>query len=255
MAEVQEGQPDYPAAAEQIAALQQKQQHQEHAEHLVNRLLTRLQEILPVFMDVATVLKNVSNHAKAQAIVEKTEQFLRTTITADAYIRYCRQELSAQTPQRIGTAMDYDEFAKRIRNGDTVLFLGSELPRQYGETITDEHQLASHLAQKAGYPKFSGTFSVIAEYYQLRPEYGRKDLLDKLSKTLSENSSVIRFYRKLARIEQLLVLIASHYDDSLETIFQQYHKPFVVLSSIICRSEGYDVGHVLVEYSDNKEPE
>ena len=109
------------------------------------------------------------------------------------------------------------------------------------------------MAEKIGYPNFNGTFSAIAEYYQLRPEYGRKDLLDKLGETLFNNSSVIRFYNQLARIEQALVLISSTYDDTLETIFQQHNKPYVVMSSIINRGEGYDVGHVLVKYSDNKE--
>ena len=254
-------QPEYPGAVEEITSLQQKQQQHSQGEQLLLQLFARMQDIpQDVFANVAKVLRDIDNHTKAQTIIEKTEQFLQNTITADHYIAHCQEELSGKTPQIKASAMDYDELAKRIRNGDTVLFLGSEIPREYGEDITDEHVLARHLAEKIGYENFNGSFSSIAEYYQLRPEYGRKSLLDKLKETLFQKPSVVRFYNHLARIEQPLVLIASSYDDMLEKAFRQHQKPYVVLSSIINRGQdddgnSYDVGHVLVRYSDNKEPE
>ena len=130
--------PEHPKAAGEIAALQQKQQQHGQAEQLIKLLVGRKPEITPEFDNVATVLRAIDSHPKAQIIIEKTDQFLQNAITADDYIEYCQRELSAKTPQKIGTQMNYSELAKRIRNGDTVLFLGSEIPREYGEAITDE---------------------------------------------------------------------------------------------------------------------
>ena len=252
---VKEIQPDHTMANEEIASLQEKQQQHNQIDQWINQLFSRMQEIPSIFTDVVPVLQQIDNHPKAQAIIKETQQFLDNTLSAEDYIKHCQQELSSNTTVKTNTAVDYQKLAKRITNGNTVLFLGSELPKEYGEHIADEQQLAGQLAETAGYPKFTGTFSAIAEYYQLRPEYGRNELLDKLDKTLFNNPSVLNFYNLLARIEQPLVLIASSYDCTLESILQQHNKPYAVLSSIINRGDKHKVGHIVVKYSDNKKCE
>lgn len=253
--EIQTIQPDHPKIKEEIAALEERQKQQKQIDDLGNQLFARMQEIAPVFMEVATLLKKAENDTQTTTIIQLSQQFLDKQITAETYIEKCEQTLHNQTSNDTSNNIDYPRLAKRIIDGNTVLFLGSDLPGEYGETIADENTLAKRLADSVGYEAFNGSFSSIAEYYQLRPEYGRNELLDNVAKSLFNKPTVINFYQLLARIERPLVLVVSTYDCTLENIFKQYNKPYVVLSSIITESHNYKVGHVLLEYSDNREPE
>jgi len=93
------------------------------------------------------------------------------------------------------------------------------------------------------------------------PEFGRKSLVNELDMVLpsydpepdlsTNTNSRIQLYESLAKVEAPLVLISSAYDNLLEQTFLNAGKKFAELSSIINRSDDYDIGHVLVRYSDS----
>ena len=109
----------------------------------------------------------------------------------------------------------------------------------------------TQLAQRIGYEQFNGSLSSIAEYYQLRPDFGHPELLKTLRGHLSQNGHGVLLYKALAKIQAPLILISSAYDNRLEKAFRAADKPFVELSSIVRRSDEYDIGHVVVNYSDS----
>ncbi|MEZ5479028.1 MAG: hypothetical protein R3E95_16570 [Thiolinea sp.] len=62
-------------------------------------------------------------------------------------------------------------------------------------------------------------------------------------------------YQTLARTGENLILVTSAYDNLLEQAFLHNGKPFVEMSSIINRTRKYDIGHVVLNYSDDDKDE
>lgn len=244
--------PDNTQAAEEIRKLQSRLDIQNQSKHLIAALIERMAEIQPVFTDVVNVLNDPA--AEVGNISEQTEKFINKELQAEQYIELCRSLLSTPSSAIISQT-NYAALADRINRGEVVLFIGSDLLQEYGQGTAKENSLANSLAEKVGYTPFNGSLSSIAELYQMLPEYGRKSLLNELDKALPGPDLRIKLYDSLAKMSTPLVLISSAYDNLLEQAFLKTGKKFAELSSIITRSEEYDIGHVVVRYSDNKEPE
>ncbi len=210
-------------------------------------------EIPDVFAEVVKALNDPSADTTTALIAEQSSQFINNDIDAEKYTKFCQALLSV--PQKNTVTTNYEALSKRIKRGEIVLFIGSNLLQEYGQTNSEETQLANLLAEKIDYPAFIGTLSSIAELYQLLPEHGRRSLLSQLHKTLPCTDTQVKLYDSLAKIDTPLVLISSAYDNLLEQAFINSGKKYVELSSIIVRSDEYDIGHVVVRYSDNKHPE
>ena len=246
--------PDHQQAGEEISRLQLQLAQQQTAKLLIAQLIERMAEIQPIFAEVVKALNDANVSATTtQLIIEQTESFLSHDLAAEKYNEICHALLSA--PAEKSQSTNYPALAKRIHRGDMVLFIGSNLLQEYGQNSSEETQLAKVLAEKAEYPAFTGTLSSIAELYQLLPEYGRRSLLAQLHKAQPCEKTCITLYNSLAKINTPLVLISSAYDNLLEQAFIASGKKYVELSSIIVRSDDYDIGHVVVRYSDNKHPE
>ncbi|TXH59800.1 MAG: hypothetical protein E6Q84_05735 [Thiothrix sp.] len=59
----------------------------------------------------------------------------------------------------------------------------------------------------------------------------------------------------LAKIHEPLILISSAYDDVLECSFDKAGKRYIELTSLVNRYDQYDIGHLVVRYSDRAKPE
>jgi hypothetical protein len=113
--------------------------------------------------------------------------------------------------------------------------------------------VAKELACKVNYAGFTGSLATIGEYYQIS-DYGRSRLVNDLRDLIYSPDLSIPLYQKLAQIEQPLVLVSAAYDTLLEDAFSQSGKKYVLISSIIDTTATYDVGNVLIQYSDKPEP-
>ncbi len=233
--------------------MQQQLEQQKKAKELVTQLIERMAEIRPIFAEVIKILNAPQATIETQFITEQSSLFINNKIDADKYIELC--QIFLNSPQKNTATTDYVALTKRINRGEMVLFIGSDLLQEYGEESSEEIKLANVLAKKVGYSSFTGTLSSIAELYQLLPEHGRISLLSQLHKALPCSETRIKLYDSLAKIKQPLVLISSAYDNLLEQAFIKSDKKYVELSSIIMRSDEYDIGHVVVRYSDNTQPE
>lgn len=208
--------------------------------------LSRFPELRPIIKNLLTALKQIEASMSYQILVAQVEDLLLgVSPDLDSFLCWWEAEYQETTPTR---PLDLHLLAERIRRGEIVLFIGSGL----AGLSADDSKLATHLAQQIGYESFKGSLSSIAELYQLRPEFGQAALLRHLTAEFSQ--APITLYQSLAQVPQALILISAAYDNLLEKTFNLANKRYVEVASIVKRSEHYDIGHVLLRYSDQPEP-
>nr|CAA6826072.1 MAG: CobQ/CobB/MinD/ParA nucleotide binding domain-containing protein [uncultured Thiotrichaceae bacterium] len=247
--EIQDSDPDNSVATREITALEKLADQQAISANLVKRLALRIRDIRPVFKAVVNALHQPADTAEYAILLEQTELLLDDVLDADSYLLWWEaiHDNSLQNIQSI----DIGRIAGRVQRGEMVLFIGSGITSIYSGQNSEENALVTQLAQQIGYEQFNGSLSSIAEYYQLRPDFGQPELLKTLRGHLSQNGHGVLLYKALAKIQAPLILISSAYDNRLEKAFRAADKPFVELSSIVRRSDEYDIGHVVVNYSDS----
>ena len=245
--------PEQTRAHEEIGILKELNQTKQKGADLSERLAQRYMDIQPVFSDVISLLKQAAKRPDAALpLIEKTQLFLDNKLTAEEYINSSRVICQPMTNlSQTVQSPDYAALAERISKGEVALFLGSDIAQEYGDKAKSEQQLATELAQQAKYENFGGSLSSIAEYLRLGVEVGSSGLWSKLESAIAHEQVDTALYPLLARIDAPLILISSAYDDSLERCFQASGKPYVELSSIVCRTDEYDIGHVIASYSDH----
>lgn len=241
--------PDNSLAVQEIAALETLLANQVRAVNAVKRLSFRMKDIKPIFKEIAETLKQPDGSPEYSAILEQTEAFLKGELDARDFLDW----YAVMKPNTSGHGVNIEALARRVQKGEVVLFLGSDLVSTYCDEPHEERELIEQLAKQIGYTHFDGTLSSIAECYQLRPDLGLTSLLDNLRQFLPDADRIINLYHVLAKINPPLILISSGYDNLLASTFQAAGKKFVELASIINRSEDYDIGHVVVSYSDHSQ--
>jgi hypothetical protein len=182
------------------------------------------------------------------------EDYLAGTVSAGDFI-VTWQALEVPNIAASASNIDFAALANRIKRGEIALFLGSDLPRYFDPTLPDATSVVTKLAQQASYSDFSGSLSIIAEYYQMKTEYGHSSLVYNLRSLLPAPPLAIPLYDLLASVTQPLVLISAGYDALLEHTFRQKGKKYVVISTLVGASLEADMGKVLLEYSDRVAPD
>jgi hypothetical protein len=217
--------------------------------------LSRIKEIRPIFKELMALLKQPAGTAEYMALVEQAEFFLTSSEPdTEGFMLWWEEELPSSQPH--SQNVDISRLAGRVQRGEIVLFLGSGITSAYGEEDVDvqENALAKLLAKQIGYEQFNGTLSSIAEYYQLHPDYGPSALLENIRSGLPHDMHSVALYQALAKVQAPLILISAAYDSLLECAFRESGKRFVELASIVRRSDEYDIGHVVVSFSDDSQP-
>ena len=245
--------PDDLQVTEEIRRLENRlQQVQQLTEY--SKLLARRQgEIEPLFRTVITRLRQMKEtNLVDETLVDFVYDFLQGELSAEEFTAAWEAWTATGAPDE----PDYRALADRLQRGEIVLFLGSDIPRLSDSDALVPETLVAKLAQRASYQDYSGSLSMIAEYYQMKPEYGRPSLVRHL-KTIIEETAVpdIPLYRLLARMEQPVVMISANYDMLLERVLQQAGRNYVLIASIICSTSDSEVGNVVIHYSDKEAPE
>ena len=248
--EIQSTNPDNSVAVREISVLEKLSEQQATAAQLIKRLTSRIKDVRPIFKGLVAALRLPADTAEYEILLEQTELLLEYELDAESYLLWW-EAIHDNSLSKNLQPLDISRIAGRVQRGEMVLFIGSGIASFYSEKNSEENELVTQLAQQIGYEQFNGSLSSIAEYYQLRPDYGQAELLKTLRGHLSQNGHGILLYKALAKVQSPLVLISSAYDNRLEEAFQIAGKPFVELSSIIRRTDDYDIGHVVVNYSDS----
>ena len=236
---------DNPFSA-QIQRLVAKQAQLTRLAELKKRLSKRKLEIQPIYLAVASRLKQMEKTELDEAIIELVEDFLETRLTAENFMGFwCGQSEKLPLAETL-EAPNYSALADRLQRGDIVILLGSEIPPGFDQTQPHVEKLTPKLAQCVGYTDFSGSFPEICEYIHLDHQFGRSSLCVELQKLLDPSASApTAAYKFLAKVIRPLLLISATYDSFLENTFRQRQKKFVSL----CHSTE-EAGNLFLEYSD-----
>lgn len=249
--------PDEPRIEQKIAKLRERQAFYQPALESLGHLGVHIATLgMPLYEKLAFALhpKNKRDDL-ITVLLQPTQQFLDAEMPLELYQQVCAMHLSdASLETTPGLAVNYPDLVEKILSGDTALFLGTGMADLYDDPRINEQTLAQQLAEAIPYQDFQGNLATIAELYQLR-QGGRKTLLDNLHQSLPQDAQRFLLYHSLAQVKQHLILVTSAYDGVLEEAFRQAGKPFVELSSIINRTQNYDIGHVVLNYSDDDKDE
>jgi hypothetical protein len=110
-----------------------------------------------------TRILNPSNPQNGNQLLEATERYLAGKLDIQTYIPLCENLIALLADTNpINKATDYTALVNRILEGDTVLFLGSQIPCLYDPTCPKEDELVQELAQKVHYDGFKGGVSSYA---------------------------------------------------------------------------------------------
>jgi len=256
--------PEDPSVEKPIKRLEGKLQRTHRLNNCIKQLTLRISEIKSVFGEVIDCLRKMEQAGKDnENILLIVEEFLQKQISAENFMM-AWEVLLEQEPTKTPADQqpNYSALADRLNRGEIILFLGSDIPRLSGITELDLEELVKGLATKAKYKDFTGTLSMIAQYYEMS-DYGRSSLVRNLNNLIEEkNIPEIKLYRLLARVEQPLVLISATYDMFLENCFRAAKKKYALISSVIyskdnCRignsNHNLKAGSVIVCYSDQEE--
>jgi len=219
-------------------------------------LSLRMVEIKSVFARVTRRLQELSdiNGGVDVSLTALIENFLENKLSADDFVSMWEEMESGDSVTNVD-GVNFVALSNRLKRGEIILFLGSDIPRLAGADIPDIDMVARSLAEKANYKDFQGSLSMIAQYYQMKPEYGRRALELHLNELLPSEIVSVPIYNLLTKIETPMILISAAYDRLLETSFKNAGEKFVVISSLLSAESDFPAGSILVQYSDRDYPE
>lgn len=235
-----------------IQRVKERQKQAEPLDEYIKGLLSRCVEIKPVYLQVITRLNQMKETGTGHdsAIFSSISSFLENKLPAEQFIELWQTLVKKSAPDPTGEP-DYQELAVRLKLGEIVLFLGSDMCQLLD--IMDApvpSWLVQELAKRAKYENFSGSLSMIAEFYQMT-DYGRLGLLRNLQALIKSVVSQIPLYGLVASISEPLIVISAAYDMFIETAFQQSGKKYALVSSATTKTPGVcDIGNLVVQCSD-----
>jgi hypothetical protein len=201
--------------------------------------------------DVFDEIQGYFKHLKSKGTFDDEEHFQTLesflldksdALDLEDFIAFCQQNLN---PNNISTPktqlIDYQSFSKRLQNGEVTLFLGMQ---------TDEYDLTQQFTQ------MDCTNGLAETCEKMELKGGRKNLIKELCHYFKiENTKYL--YELLSSIEESLLIISAHYDDSLEQNFRKNHKKYVKVLQHWQR-EGFSITQaksLILEYSDKDKVE
>lgn len=246
-------QPDDPQIAGEIHRLEGRLQQSQRLTDSIRQLTHRLAEIKPIYPTVITRLREMGETGGIdEDLLSIVDDFLQGRLPAANFVTAWQAlTTSAKSAKE---EPEYHALADRLKRGEIVLFLGSDIPRLLG-TPAPMETLAPELAQRANYQGYAASLPMIAEYYQMKFEYGRSTLVGHLKTIIGPAVPDISLYQLLARVEQPLVLISANYDLFLENQLRQAGRKYALIASIIMPDSDCRLGNVIVHYSDREAPE
>lgn len=239
--------------ADEIERLEKKVSKNKLVDELKKQLFTYKLDIKPIYLEVTQWLKRLEKEGsveEAEAMIEIATEFVNGRLTATDFIELWQHQGSS--PKMGGNLPNYARLSERLRRGEIVIFLGSEVPAAFNPDLPSPETLLSQLAEYADYQGCS-SFPEICEFLHINNQFGRNALRIKLQQLVKSPASVLSslaLYQLLASIPTPLVIISTCFSDLLEQIFLQQQRKFALLSHSI-----EEIGTLLVKYSDKNEAE
>ncbi len=247
--EIRELEPDYPGIAREIERLTEKDQLARRLREANRRLPGRIPEIKELFVPITRRLIQLGDTTSEPGpYLSLVESFLEGELDPGE-LREMWTELESGPEPGLSEGPDYPALADRLERGELVLFLGSDVPSLFDAEALDSQGLAAALARRVDYDELGGSLATISEYYEIS-EHGKPSLVRNLAPLLPAPPVAVPLYSTLARVRSPLVVLSTSYDTLLERAFLDAGKPFAVVTPLVSSSAGYEVGSLLVRYSD-----
>ena len=245
--------PDDIQVSQAIFDVEEKINLKEQVIDVQKRLVKHFKVLGATYVQIDARLRRMKKEGlddETETLLNIIEQFLNQEISADELVDFWSR--LEQQPTKISTdALNYQALAARLRRGDIVVFLGTDLLPSLCEQTLSCEQMVSGLADYVHYQDFGGDFPGICEYIDMNNQFGRQSLCDKLQ-TLVEPTTdrSIALYQLFALLEKPLLLISATYDTHLEQTFKAHQKKFVVLSH---HPDKKNTDTLFLDYSDKTE--
>ena len=252
---VRDHDPHDPQIDREIQRLEALQQRAQLLKDRIRQLSPRMKDIWSIYAQLVQRMNQMmAEGGEDAAVLALVDSFLVGALSAADLTTMWKMLAGEPTPTPIPT-INFRALADRMKRGEIVLFLGSDIARLFDTTVLDVVAMVSHLAGQASYHDFIGSLSMIAEYYQMKPEYGRASLVRNLHALLPDISLRVPLYELLASITQPLVMVSAAYDTLLERTLQSAGKQYVVITSLLNTDSDAEVGQILLQYSEQAIPE
>jgi Trypsin-like peptidase domain/SIR2-like domain len=176
----------------------------------------------------------------AELILEMCEAFLNDEINAADFMEGC---FPPETSKSLDNQqLNYELFARRLREGEICLCLGTELPKLFDSTLKSEQELIQQIALLT---RFEGANSrplaEICEYAELHTACTRHSLVSELKKVMIpplHYQPQNELYDLLLTLTNPFLVIATGFDTLLEQRLSNGKQPFVsIVTNMIAESE------------------
>jgi len=252
---IREAAPEDTEIVSEIEHLREKLRQSQFVQKVLQGLSLRIAEIARIYKPLVLRLKRMVREGideEGEILLDVLEQFLDKELVAEALLTFwesfdTKTSQAAQHPR-------YNILAERLQRGELISFLGPGIHHLSKEPLVTSKELTQKLANQAEYQNFSGTLSMISQYYQMT-EYGRGTLLRTVQETVEPRSALQQanpLHELLVRIHCPILMISASYDNQLERSFLEAQKKFVVISHL--REEG-GVGKIVLKYAEKSHPE
>jgi hypothetical protein len=257
--EIRAIEPSYAGIDSQIQQLKNQQQRANEITNFTTQLSMTDMDIT-LLETVTRRLKQSRKEAEYTQIAEFIKEFLNEEITLKGFHKKWEKITTGDfTFSNLADESHYQLqqlkiLIERLKRGEIVLFLGSDISRLPNENIPFTETVAKKLADcTADYDGIFDSLSMIAEYYQMSVRT-RQSLIAQLQQWLKTIEPSTPLYQWLAKIDKPLVMISAAYDTLLEDAFEQLDKKYILVFPLVCTIPGIDcgVGHILVKYSDKE---
>lgn len=177
----------------EIDRLEKKSLVVEEASFLLKRIYLKefRSDIKSVFTEVVSKLQVSKNEGvEDDSFVPLIKQYVEGEIKPGDFLEHW-EGFQGQIRNSQPANVDFRSLAGRLKRGELVLFLGSDIPNLYVPDQWQLNHIISELASAANLTDFKGSLSTVSEYYQMRTDYGLSSLLEKLYPLLPHPRYVI----------------------------------------------------------------
>ncbi len=247
--------PDDVASAQERQRVQARQQRAERLQGYLHELARRMVEIKTIFVPLTLKVKQMLEGGEEDTtLLGLIELFLDRTLTAEDLTNTVRA-LEGPRPPAAAPPMNFQALADRMRRGEIVYCLGSDIPALFDTTVPDTKTMVATLAAQVQGADAHGALSMVAQYYHMKPDFGLSSFVRHLWQVLPNAPLQVPLYDLLASLAPPLLLISAAYDTLLEQALQRAGKRYVLMTSLLGLDAEADVGKVVLHYSDRATPE
>lgn len=208
------------------------------------QLLGRMAEIAKIYLKLGKRLNQIEKDGiddDADLILQCCESFLNNEINAAVFNDFCQSLEPTGTPS--GTNQpNFSLLAKRFKNAEICLCLGTELPKLFDATLKSAQELPHRIAALTGFTVAnSRALAESCEYGELHTGCTRHSVVSELKQLLTpppDYQPNNALFDLLVKLEKPFLVIATGFDTLLEQHLGRSKQRFVsIVTNVAAEAE------------------